>query len=1229
MTGSKAPVYVAVSVALLAIALCWRYAARSGDRPTPYDPGAVRQKIAALPLYFERNVGQTDPQVQFLSRAGALNLFLTGTETVLVLGAGGAAQRAPDLQATLEGKSAASARESAVLRISPLGANPNPQIEGIDPLPGHVNYLIGDVPSNWRMNVATYGRVRYRSIYPGVDLVYYGSRAALEYDLIVAPGADPGRIALAIDGAGDASLDASGDLILGTASGYVTMRKPRIYQQDTRHQGDGIRREIEGRYALTDLPGGSRKKMVAIQVAGYDRTLPLVIDPQFVYSTCLGGNGSNKLETPESFASFFGVQPSSMPTNFNFSDYAFDIALDPQGNIYVAGVADSPDFPTLNAEQSTDNTSTNTPNAFVAKLNPYRSGSASLVYATYLGGSGNAASGGTEGDEAHGIAVDGSGDAYIAGLTYSQNFPHTAVAFETQNNAPAANINNGFVTELNFSGGLVYSTFINGSQGAAASRIAVKPGCLSNCAAYVSGSTTSTDFPTLNPYQTVNPDTHSNPAAYLLVLNGGGSSLMYSTYFGGSGTRDGGEGALGVTVDSAGHAYVTGFTYSTDLPTQNPYQLHSQNTFSDSSAFVAEFDPSQNGSNSLVYSTYLGGNGGLVAGDIGTNLTLDQSGHIFVTGTTYSSIFPVTANAYQSSNLAASGFGSNAFVSELDPSMAGSAQLAYSTYLGGSGFPYIFNPIIVVQADAAAGIAVDAAGRIFVSGGTFSSDFPTSAGACQQQNNANQDVNPDAGGGTNAFLTEIDPSQSGNSQLVFSGYLGGSTLDMAGSIRLDSSDDVFVAGTTVSSDFPVTIAGYQQQNNTGTNASSNVFIAELDPSSANCTLNSTPAPTATPTPRPTASASPTPVRTPSPTPVATASTTPTAAPTQSPTATPLRSSPTPVESATPSSMPSPSPTPARAATQTPSATPAATSTSTMTPAPTSAGGATPTPTGVGAHTPTATPGGGPTPISSQTPGSGPTPTGQGSQSVTPTPASSGGGTPSPGASQSSTPTPTPTAVPVFTPGGKLSKLPLTVSFGSLGTDKSSTHKLKITNSGAGTLSGIVDASELTPPFSVPSSALSFSLKRNHSQSIAIEFAPTTPQSAARQSYTGTLNILTSDPKLPNAIAVAVKGIGVTGNLVVQKALGFGKVADGKKKTATLLIKNTGMGVLHVAIGDSSTAEFSVVSPSSPFALADGKSQAVKIQFAPDAKQTFVGLLPILSDDPAHGQAVVTLKGIGG
>ncbi len=313
------------------------------------------------------------------------------------------------------------------------------------------------------------------------------------------------------------------------------MRKPLIYQEGAA----GSQRKIEGRYAVTDLPGGSGKKAVAIRVAEYDRKLPLVIDPQFVYSTYLGGNGNNKTGTPESFTSFFGIEPSSMPASFNFSDYTFDIALDSKGNIYVAGVADSPNFPTLNAVQPTDSTTTTTPNAFVAELNPSKSGVASLVYSTYLGGSGDRTSGGADGDEAHGIAVNGSGDAYVAGLTYSTDFPHTAVAFEATNNAAAANINNGFVTELNSSGGIVYSTFIHGRNGAAASRIAIEPGCSTNCAAYVSGSTTLTDFPTRNAYQSSDPDFHLNSSAYLLVLKGGGSALAYSTYFGGSGTGDG------------------------------------------------------------------------------------------------------------------------------------------------------------------------------------------------------------------------------------------------------------------------------------------------------------------------------------------------------------------------------------------------------------------------------------------------------------------------------------------------------------------------------------------------------------------------------------------------------------------------------------------------------------------------------------------------------------------
>ncbi len=163
------------------------------------DQAAARDKIDGLPLYFERNAGQTDPRVHFLSRAGAFSLFLTETEAVLVLAQNPALRKAASTT-TPVGAVAAPRHEAAVLRIKPIGANPKPRIDGMDRLPGHVNYLLGDEPSKWRTNIATYARVRYRSIYPGIDLVYYGSRAALEYDLIVAPGADPGRIALAVDG---------------------------------------------------------------------------------------------------------------------------------------------------------------------------------------------------------------------------------------------------------------------------------------------------------------------------------------------------------------------------------------------------------------------------------------------------------------------------------------------------------------------------------------------------------------------------------------------------------------------------------------------------------------------------------------------------------------------------------------------------------------------------------------------------------------------------------------------------------------------------------------------------------------------------------------------------------------------------------------------------------------------------------------------------------------------
>jgi hypothetical protein len=802
----------AAVAALLAIALAvGRYAATRDARAHRASPAAesLRTNRADLPLYFEGNSGQSDPSVRFLAHGRGCTLFLTEREAVLSLQS-----------------SRPIARPEGVLRIRPIDSNPQAAIEGLDPLPGRVNYFIGDERAEWRTDIRTFARVRYRAIYPGIDLVYYGGGDGLEFDLIAAPHAALGQFRLSIEGADAAAVDLSGDLRLTTAAGAVTIRKPRVYQDR-----GGVRYALDGSYSVRRTVAGSPAWTLAISVVGYDRNLPLVIDPQLVYSTYLGGGGDNYSglahETP--------WLPIDLD-NLEGSDAGFAVAVDSSGDIYVAGIAYSSNFPVAgHAPQASDKGSGKRPhrtsNAFIAKLDPTKSGPASLIYSTYLGGGGDSSSRGADGDFATGIAVDGNGEAYVAGATWSRNFPHTNCGpFGAGNNQGASNINNGFVTELDPGGNkLVYSCFINGSDGAPASRIAIVPGCASNCAAYVSGSTASNgpdDFVIVNGLQTTNPDQNSQSAAYLMVIAGGGGSIEYSTFYGGSGAPGGGEVGSGIAVDSSGHAYLTGLTFSVDLPLQNPLQVSNHGAENGAqTAFVAEFDPSQTGPASLLYSSYLGGSGG----DFGSGIAVDAAGHIAVDGATASIDFPLVYPFQAQRNGAASGAGGiyNAFVSEIDPSQTVESQLIYSTYLGGSGG---FSMI----GDGALDLALDGSGHIFVVGITFSTDFPVTPAACQQQNLSILAL-------FNGFVSELDPAQTTTpaSQLLFSTYLGGNLADLGSSIKVDSAGRAAVTGLSYSTNFPLTASAFQKSNRSFRSLghfSTNSFVTELDPSSSQCQL---------------------------------------------------------------------------------------------------------------------------------------------------------------------------------------------------------------------------------------------------------------------------------------------------------------------------------------------------------------------------------------------------------
>ena len=686
-------------------------------------PRAV-EGYGKLPLSFEANQGQTDTQVKFLARGQGYTLFLTPQEAVLALrkpegnchgkegtltnpGSKLVADRFALLNnrwlraAELPEPQSAECATNTVLQMRLVDANANARVEGAEELPGKSNYFIGNDPKKWRTNVPTYAKVRVEDIYPGVDLVYYGNQGQLEYDFVVQPGTDPSAIKLALSSAASlGKIDAKGDLVVQANGGEVRFHKPVIYQTALAESGQGEKTLVAGRYTINE------QKEVAFAIGEYDRTKPLVIDPVLVYSTYLSGSSStagNSITADSSGSAYVtgSTQSTDFPTtsgtfqpsnhtssggsnafvtkfspdgsSLMYSTYlggstgeiAMGITLDGSGNSYVTGITYSADFPTVDPLQSTNRSLggfSRTFTGFVTKLNATGS---TLLYSTYLGGSG--------GDVAKGIAVDGSGDAYVTGYTWSADFP-TANPIQVTNRSRSDPATNGFVSEINTSGSaLVYSTYLGGSGNASGGDDSEAIAVDGSGNAYVTGFTRSTDFPTTP--NALQPTCPPGPAGcnegFLAKINVGGSGLAYSTYLDQTGP------GTGVAVDGSGNAYVTGV-----------------------GTFVAKLNPT---GSTLVYFTRLnqGGNGF----SEGTGITVDGSGDAYVIGYTESTNFP-TANPIQGTNRG----NGDAFVTKLTPDGSG---LVYSTYLGGSG------------KDQGNGIAVDGSGNAYVTGFTSSSDFPT------------------------------------------------------------------------------------------------------------------------------------------------------------------------------------------------------------------------------------------------------------------------------------------------------------------------------------------------------------------------------------------------------------------------------------------------------------------------------------------------------------------------
>jgi hypothetical protein len=688
-----------------------------------------------------------------MARAAGYTLFLTANDAIFAL----SSSSPPATQATPKYSWARSAQitsltkkdRTAAIRVRLLGGNPRAHVAASNQLPGRTNYFIGNDPGKWHANVPRYARISYRDVYPGVSMAFYGVHRQLEFDFIVAPGANPAPIRLGVSGASRITLDDTGNLLLSSSAGDVLLNMPVAYQEK-----DGARHPVEVSFVPT------ANNQVSFHLGDYDRSRELVIDPSVSYATYLGGT---------------------------FEDDGNAIAIDSSGNAYVTGQTTSTNFPIVPGSYRTRNAGGL--DVFVTKIS---ADGYTLIYSTYVGGSGD--------DAGNAIAVDTSGDAFVAGVTGSAtDFPTTSGVLQRAFGGGGLD---AFVFELNSAGtALSFSTYLGGSGDDVANGLALD----GSGNTYLVGSTTSTNFPTQNPVQAAGDGTSSG---FVTKLNSSGSELVFSTYLGGSGN----DFAAAIALDSSNNVYVTGATLNPSFPvTANAFQKTCGGDGACNGgladAFVTVFKANGSG---FVYSTFLGGE----SADQGYGIAVDSAGDAYVTGATVSDHFPLKSPIQETY-----GGSQDAFVTALNP--AGSALL-YSTYLGGS------------LNDTGTGIAVDGANNVYVTGQTGSSDFPTA-----------NPTQPSLGGDNDAFVTEINAS---GSQFLFSTYLGGSlnensaisisdgSIVAIGAIAVDKAGaDIYVTGDTSSTDFPIHLP--LQANNAGSGYS-DAFVAKY--SQPNFTIAASP-----------------------------------------------------------------------------------------------------------------------------------------------------------------------------------------------------------------------------------------------------------------------------------------------------------------------------------------------------------------------------------------------------
>ncbi|WP_309495487.1 SBBP repeat-containing protein [Mechercharimyces sp. CAU 1602] len=571
----------------------------------------------------------------------------------------------------------------------------------------------------------SYERVVYSTVWPGIDLIFYGNQTHSKYDLLVQPGANIGQIQFTYEGGDDLTLTEQGDLHLYTPHGIWYEQKPISFQWI-----DGQKYNIPTSFQLLSAHS------FGFTVGEYDPSLPLLIDPVVFYVTYLGGSDldegrgitvdssgnafvtgvtestnfpvtSGAFQTMRqgilAFVSKFNAAGSSLLYStylggFNI-DEGFAIAIDASNNAYITGNTMSTNFPVTSGAFQTLSPSSLTVNAFVSKLNPTGS---SLLYSTLIGGAADTFSGGK------GIAVDASNQAYISGDTNTGSYPTTTGAFQTLFGGGTAD---AFVTQLNAAGSaLIYSTLLGGSDTDQGNGIALD----ASNQAYICGETESTNFPTTSgAFQLT---LRGSSDAFITKFNATGSSLLYSTYLGGATVESG----AGIDLDEAGNAYVTGQTSSfTSFPvTNNAFQTIGSSI----DAFVTKLNAT---GTAPIYSTYLGGS----SIDQGFGIAVDSFGKAWVTGVTLSVDFPLTSDAFQDSNAGAF----DVFITQMSYSGQG---ICFSSYLGGSA------------PDQGQDAAVDSQNIAYFTGDTMSNNFPTTSQAFQTSSGASS---------TDAFVAKIGP----------------------------------------------------------------------------------------------------------------------------------------------------------------------------------------------------------------------------------------------------------------------------------------------------------------------------------------------------------------------------------------------------------------------------------------------------------------------------------------